>query len=62
MHYLFIDEASQLSLDKLVAFAKAIKNVIFLGDQMQLPKRIILGTAVFPAWSTSIGTRDDSFG
>lgn len=36
LDYLFIDEASQLSLDKLVAFAKSTKNFIFLGDQMQL--------------------------
>ncbi len=36
LDYLFIDEASQVSLSKLVACAKAAKNFVFLGDQMQL--------------------------
>lgn len=36
LDYLFIDEASQVSLSKLVACAKASKNFVFLGDQMQL--------------------------
>jgi uncharacterized protein len=34
--YLFIDEAGQTSLANLVAMGTAAKNLIFLGDQMQL--------------------------
>lgn len=36
LDYLFIDEASQVSLSKLIACAKSAKNFVFLGDQMQL--------------------------
>ena len=34
--YLFIDEAGQTSLANLVAMGTAAKNLVFLGDQMQL--------------------------
>jgi uncharacterized protein len=38
--YLFIDEAGQVSLAKLVAMAPSSANVIVLGDQMQLSQPI----------------------
>lgn len=34
--YLFVDEAGQLSLGHLVAVATSAKNVVLMGDQMQL--------------------------
>ena len=34
--YLFIDEASQVCLANLVAVARSTRNLVFLGDQMQL--------------------------
>lgn len=34
--YLFIDEASQVCLAKLVAVSRSARNLVFLGDQMQL--------------------------
>ena len=34
--YLFIDEAGQISLGNLVAMGLAAKNIVLLGDQMQL--------------------------
>lgn len=34
--YLFVDEASQVSLVNLVAASGAARNLVFLGDQMQL--------------------------
>lgn len=34
--YLFIDEAGQVSLANLIAMSRATKNIILMGDQMQL--------------------------
>lgn len=34
--YLFVDEASQVSLAKLIGMARCAKNIVLLGDQMQL--------------------------
>ena len=36
LDYLFVDEAGQVSLANLVAMSRATKNLIILGDQMQL--------------------------
>ena len=36
LDYLFIDEASQVALANLVAVSGAAKNIILIGDQMQL--------------------------
>jgi predicted RecB family nuclease len=36
--YLFIDEASQVSLADVVAMGSSARNIILLGDQMQLPQ------------------------
>jgi uncharacterized protein len=36
LDYLFVDEAGQLSLAKLAAIAPAARNLVLLGDQMQL--------------------------
>jgi predicted RecB family nuclease len=36
LDYLFVDEAGQVSLANLVAMAPCAKNLVFLGDQMQL--------------------------
>jgi uncharacterized protein len=36
LDYLFIDEAGQVSLGNLVAVSRSAKNLILLGDQMQL--------------------------
>jgi uncharacterized protein len=38
--YLFVDEAGQVSLAKLAAMSAQAKNIICLGDQMQLPQPI----------------------
>jgi uncharacterized protein len=38
--YLFVDEASQVSLAKLIGMAPCAKNIVLLGDQMQLPQPI----------------------
>ena len=38
--YLFVDEAGQVSLGHLVAMGVAARNLILLGDQMQLPQPI----------------------
>lgn len=38
--YLFVDEASQVALANLVAVSGATKNVILMGDQMQLEQPI----------------------
>jgi uncharacterized protein len=38
--YLFIDEAGQVSLAKLIAMARSASNLILLGDQMQLSQPI----------------------
>ncbi len=38
--YLFVDEASQMSLAKLIGMARCAKNIVLLGDQMQLPQPI----------------------
>ena len=34
--YLFVDEAGQISLGNIVAVGRAAKNIVLLGDQMQL--------------------------
>jgi predicted RecB family nuclease len=38
--YLFVDEAGQVSLGNLVAMAGAAKNIVLVGDQMQLPQPV----------------------
>ncbi len=38
--YLFVDEASQVSLSNLVAAARSTKNIILIGDQNQLDQPI----------------------
>ena len=38
--YLFVDEAGQVSLGNLVAMAAAAKNIVLIGDQMQLPQPV----------------------
>ncbi|MCY3983164.1 MAG: TM0106 family RecB-like putative nuclease [Roseovarius sp.] len=38
--YLFIDEAGQVSLANLIAMSRAAKNLILMGDQMQLAQPI----------------------
>ena len=40
MDYMFIDEAGQLSLATTIAVATATKNIILVGDQMQLSQPI----------------------
>jgi RNase_H superfamily/AAA domain len=40
LDYLFVDEAGQVSVANLVAMAAAAKNIILLGDQMQLGQPI----------------------
>ena len=38
--YLFVDEAGQVSLGNLVAISGCAKNIILVGDQMQLPQPV----------------------
>lgn len=38
--YLFVDEAGQVSLGNLLAMAGAAKNLVLVGDQMQLPQPV----------------------
>lgn len=38
--YLFVDEAGQVSLGNLVAMGGAAKNIVLVGDQMQLPQPV----------------------
>ncbi len=38
--YLFVDEASQVALANLIAVAGAAKNIVLMGDQMQLEQPI----------------------
>lgn len=38
--FLFVDEAGQVSLGHLVAMGVAARNIVLLGDQMQLPQPI----------------------
>lgn len=40
LDYLFIDEAGQVSVAKLIGMARSTKNLILLGDQMQLGQPI----------------------
>lgn len=40
LDYLFIDEAGQVSLANAVAIARSAKNIVLLGDQMQLEQPI----------------------
>jgi predicted RecB family nuclease len=40
LDYLFVDEAGQVSLANLIAMSTAAKNVVLLGDQMQLGQPI----------------------
>lgn len=40
LDYLFVDEAGQVSLANLVAMSTAARNVVLLGDQMQLSQPI----------------------
>lgn len=36
LDYLFVDEASQVALANLIAISGAAKNIVLMGDQMQL--------------------------
>jgi superfamily I DNA and/or RNA helicase len=38
--YLFVDEAGQVSISYLVAMAANAKNIVVMGDQMQLPQPV----------------------
>jgi predicted RecB family nuclease len=38
--YMFIDEAGQVSIANLVAIGSAAKNIVLVGDQMQLPQPV----------------------
>jgi uncharacterized protein len=38
--YLFVDEAGQVSIANLLASAAAARNIVLIGDQMQLPQPI----------------------
>lgn len=38
--YLFVDEAGQVSLGNMVAMAGTTRNIVLVGDQMQLPQPI----------------------
>jgi predicted RecB family nuclease len=40
LDYLFVDEAGQVSVGNLVGMAQAAKNIVLLGDQMQLGQPI----------------------
>lgn len=40
LDYLFVDEASQVSLAKVVAMSRAARNLVLVGDQMQLAQPI----------------------
>ena len=40
LDYLFVDEASQVSLANLVAMSPAARNIVLVGDQMQLSQPI----------------------
>ena len=40
LDYLFVDEAGQMSLAKLVAVSRSARNLVLLGDQMQLGQPI----------------------
>lgn len=40
LDYLFVDEAGQISLANLVAMATSAKNIVLMGDQMQLGQPI----------------------
>ncbi|MDP7580654.1 MAG: TM0106 family RecB-like putative nuclease [Nitrospinota bacterium] len=40
LDYLFVDEAGQVSLANLIAMGRAAKNIILIGDQMQLSQPI----------------------
>ena len=38
--YLFVDEAGQVSVANIVAMATCAKNIVLVGDPMQLPQPI----------------------
>ena len=40
MDYLFVDEAGQVSLANTLAISTSTKNIILIGDQMQLSQPI----------------------
>ncbi|WP_343348000.1 TM0106 family RecB-like putative nuclease [Sphingomicrobium sp. XHP0239] len=40
LDYLFIDEAGQVSLGNMVAMAGSTRNLVLVGDQMQLPQPV----------------------
>ncbi|WP_237068370.1 TM0106 family RecB-like putative nuclease [Microbulbifer guangxiensis] len=66
--YLFVDEAGQVSLANLVAISGAAKNLVLLGDQMQLGQPIqgshpgLAGLSVLDYLLGEKETIDDSFG
>jgi predicted RecB family nuclease len=40
LDYLFVDEAGQMSIANLIAVSRATKNIVIMGDQMQLAQPI----------------------
>jgi uncharacterized protein len=46
--YLFVDEAGQVALGHLVAMASCTRNIVLIGDQMQLPQPV---QGVHPGYS-----------
>ena len=55
---IFVDEAGQVSLANLIAMGRAGKNIILIGDQMQLSQPT-KGGSPRKLWAISIGV---SFG
>src|SRR4029078_12570202 len=54
LDYLFVDEAGQVSLANLVASGTAAKNLVLLGDQMQLGQPIRRGQPGRPAAAAAV--------
>ena len=40
LDYLFVDEAGQVSIANLIAMARVARNIVVMGDQMQLPQPV----------------------
>ena len=54
LDYLFVDEAGQVALANLIAMGTCAKNIVLLGDQMQLQQPI---QGVHPGHSGRVGAR-----
>ncbi len=52
--YLFVDEASQVSLANVIAMSRATKNLVLLGDQMQLGQ-VLLGSHPGKSGASALG-------